>query len=184
MSIVKGGSRSASFSIGVGTIEGRKLSPLQFCIAQANLGKLADARMTGIGLNPPMEAVSAFHAFADGSADGYYDTDSVTMLYSMVCDALMSWPQAMRSAPNDSVRLLLLDMASSIRRGLRSFVDDTRVPVASLGHATAATQVLSEAASTDQYVYKAEAMPSCIHSGSSGHARARADDLAFFCTES
>ena len=155
MSIVKGGSRSACFSIGVGTIEGRKLSPLQFCIAQANLGKLADARMTGIGLNPPMEAVSAFHAFADGSADGYYDTDSATMLYSMVCDALMSWPQAMRSAPNDSVRLLLLDMASSIRRGLRSFVDDTRVPVASLGHATAAIQVLSEAASTDQYVYKA-----------------------------
>jgi len=73
----------------------------------------------------------------------------------MVCDARMSWPQAMRSAPNDSVRLLLLDMASSVRRGLRSFVDDTRVPVASLGHATAAIQVLSEAASTDQYVYKA-----------------------------
>ena len=61
----------------------------------------------------------------------------------------------MSSAPNDSVRLLLLDMASSVRRGLRSFVDDTRVPVPSLGHAAAAIRVLSEPASTDQCIYKA-----------------------------
>ena len=43
MSVVKAGIRSQRFSITVGTVEGRKLSPLQFCLAQANLANHAEA---------------------------------------------------------------------------------------------------------------------------------------------
>ena len=73
MSIVGPGMRSCRFAISVGTVEGRKLSPLQFCLAQANLGKRTQTCLWGVGINPPMEAVTAFHEHQDVSTDGTYD---------------------------------------------------------------------------------------------------------------
>ena len=61
--------RSCRFAISVGTVEGRKLQNL----AQANLGKRAQTCLWGVGINPPMEAVTAFHEHQDVSTDGTYD---------------------------------------------------------------------------------------------------------------
>ena len=153
MSVVRPGMRSRRFTMSVGTVEGRKLSPLQFCLAQANPGKTAQTCLWGVGINQPMEAVTAFHEHQDGSTDGTYDIAVAGCVLDMIHDGTLSWDQAMRSASSDAERLALLDGASTISRALRSFVDDTRVAVASWGQAAVAVDLLERVASEDQYVY-------------------------------
>ena len=62
----------------------------------------------------------------------------------------------MESAPDDTTRLLLLDLASTIRRDPRSFVDDTYCPVGSHGHSVKALEIMADEARTNQYAYRAE----------------------------
>ena len=62
----------------------------------------------------------------------------------------------MQRASSDTVRLILLDAASTVSRGVRSFVDDTRVPIFCHGHVVAALQVLDVQASKEQYRYKSD----------------------------
>ena len=101
-----------------------------------------------------MEAVTAFHEHQDGSTDGTYDTAVADCVLGMVKDGTLTWDEAMQSASSDAARLALLDGASTISRTLRSFVDDTRVAIASWGEAAVAVDVLERVASEDQYVYK------------------------------
>ena len=53
------------------------------------------------------------------------------LLLDMLKDGTLTWDEAMQSASSDAARLALLDGASTISRTLRSFVDDTRVAIAS-----------------------------------------------------
>jgi hypothetical protein len=76
----------------------------------------------------------------------------------LVGDGTLTWDQAMEMASNDTARLLLLDLASTIRQEPRSFVDDTHCPVASQGHAARAIQVMEDVASEEQYCYKSDKM--------------------------
>ena len=46
----------------------------------------------------------------------------------------MTWREAMASAAEDTVCLILLDLSSSVQVGLGMFVDDTRTKVASQGY--------------------------------------------------
>ena len=62
----------------------------------------------------------------------------------------------MQRASSDTVRLILLVAASTVSRGVRSFVDDTRVPIFCHGHVVAALQVLDVQASKEQYRYKSD----------------------------
>ena len=74
----------------VTTSNGRKLSPLQFCLAQANLANHAEACLQGVGINPPMEAVAAYHVHQDGSADGCYDIAVADCVLEMIKDGCLS----------------------------------------------------------------------------------------------
>eukprot|EP00435_Cladocopium_sp_Y103_P075802 s164_g65.t1 len=153
MSVVQGRHRSTWFSSNTGVVEGRKLSPVEFCIGQAVLEEYALVQLWGLGLDPPAEAVAAYHMHKDGSS-GLYDVPLISSLLGMAQSSSLSWSEVMRVAPHDTIRLALLDAASSVRRHVRSFVDDTRVPVASHGHAVAAFKTLEEVASLEQYLYK------------------------------
>eukprot|EP00435_Cladocopium_sp_Y103_P047147 s873_g13.t1 len=72
----------------------------------------------------------------------------------LVQSGYLSWQEGMRTEPNDTIKLALLDAASPLTRHVRSSVDDTRVPVGSHGHAVAAFKVLEEVAALEQYLYK------------------------------
>ena len=87
----------------------------------------------GVGLNPPLEAVAAYHATRTGSSNGAYDVAAAKSVVQMVADG-STWKEAMRLAENDTVRLTALDIASPVRTGVRTFVDDVRVKSASGGH--------------------------------------------------
>ena len=155
MSIVSGCNRSSPFTTKVGVVQGRKLSPLAFCIGQSALESAANEALAGLGMNPPIEAVVAFHANKDGSEDGGYDKHEALRLLGEVQSGLISWSSAMQRASSDTVRLILLDAASTVSRGVRSFVDDTRIPISCHGHAVA-LQVLDGQASKEQYRYKSD----------------------------
>ena len=62
MSVVCHGRRSRWFKTGTGVVEGRRLSPLQFCLGQQRLEPEAMASLTGVGVNPPLHALVAFHS--------------------------------------------------------------------------------------------------------------------------
>ena len=155
LSVVKLGARSKSFSMRVGVVQGRKLSPVEFCVGQKNLEDHASRHLVGVGLNPPKVAVEAYHKHKDGkSADKPYDLNEPARLFGWVSDGVMSWSEAFSSASSDTCRLTLLDLASPVRRSVRSFMDDTRIPVASHGHASCALNVLQNVAALEQYMYK------------------------------
>ena len=126
MSIVSGCNRSSSTKVGV--VHGRKLRPLAFCIGQSALESAANEALVGLGMNPPLEAVVAFHANEDGSEDGDYDKREALHLLGEVQSGLISWSSAMQRASSDTLRLTLLDAASTVSRlswmirGFRSLV--------------------------------------------------------------
>ena len=154
MSVVCHGRRSRWFKTGTGVVEGRRLSPLQFCLGQQRLESEAMASLTGVGVNPPLHALVAFHQHKDSTPLGSYDLDEVHMLFNAVQASLMTWDDAMQRVSCDSVRLALIDVSSPVRRNIRSFVDDTRVPVSSHQHAVAAFALLEKVSSEEQYLYK------------------------------
>ena len=136
MSVVKSAARSKSFSSHVGVVQGRKLSPLEFCIGQQNLEEHAVRNLVGLGVDPPVSAVEAYHQHKDGrSADVLYDLDEPSRLHELVSDGILTWSEAFSRASSDTCRLVLLDLAAPTKRSIRSFMDDTRIPVASHGHA-------------------------------------------------
>jgi hypothetical protein len=140
MSVVCHGRRSRWFKTGTGVVEGRRLSPLQFCLGQQRLESEAMASLTGVGVNPPLHALVAFHKHKDSTPLGSYDLDEVHMLFNAVQASLMTWDDAMQRVSCDSVRFALIDVSSPVRRNIRSFVDNTRVPVSSHQHAVASVQ--------------------------------------------
>ena len=155
MSVVKCGTRSRSFSSHVGVVQGRKLSPLEFCIGQQNLEEHAAQNMVGIGIDPPALAVEAYHRHRDGhSTDAPYDVDEPRHLHNLVLDGILTWSEAFSRASSDTCRLILLDLAAPTKRSIRSFMDDTRIPMASHGHATRAINLLQHVAALEQYMYK------------------------------
>ena len=155
MSVVKCGTRSRSFSSHVGVVQGRKLSPLECCIGQQNLEEHAAQNMVGIGIDPPALAVEAYHRHRDGhSTDAPYDVDEPRHLHNLVLDGILTWSEAFSRASSDTCRLILLDLAAPTKRSIRSFMDDTRIPVASHGHATRAINLLQHEAALEQYMYK------------------------------
>ena len=140
----------------VGFVEGRKMSPLEFCLGHAALEKRFAKYLVGLGLNPPLEAVVAFRSFSDGTSDRPYDLPTADDLYTLVRSGTWTWETVMESAPDDTTRLLLLDLASTIRRDPRSFVDDTYCPVGSHGHSVKALKIMAGEARTNQYAYRDE----------------------------
>jgi len=155
MSVVKCGARSRSFSSQVGVVQGRKLSPLEFCIGQQNLEQHAAQNMVGIGIDPPASAVEAYHRHKDGhSADEPYDLGEPRHLYGLVECGILDWSEAFTRASSDTCRLILLDLAAPTKRSIRSFMDDTRIPVASHGHARRAIDLLQHVVPPEQYMYK------------------------------
>ena len=94
MSVVCHGRRSRWFKTGTGVVEGRRLSPLQFCLGQQRLESEAMASLTGVGVNPPLHALVAFHKHKDSTPLGSYDLDEVHMLFNAVQASLMTWDDA------------------------------------------------------------------------------------------
>ena len=158
MSITTPFGRSQGVSPGVGTVQGRKLSPANFCIGQAVLEEALSRSVVPVGLNPPQCAVAAYIAARDGSMDAPYDLEKAEDLWGLIQAGCLAWAEAMVVAGTDTTRLLLLDIASTITRGARSYVDDTRAPVSSHGHAEAVVRTLADVASKQQYSYKASKM--------------------------
>ena len=58
------------------------------------------------------------------------------MWWTLLNTNLADWETVMASATSDSIRLALLSMASTIRVGARTFVDDDRIKVESRAQAT------------------------------------------------
>ena len=115
-----------------------------------------------VGINPPPEAVAAYHKTKSGTMDAVYDREKAEDLVGLVNQGILSWDAVMDMATDDTTRLFLLDLASSLGRSTRSFVDDTRGPVSSHGHVVAFCHRLGAVASQQQYMHKADRMePRC-----------------------
>jgi hypothetical protein len=151
--IIKETMQSSTFSPRSGVAEGRKNSPPFFCVGQAALSEILQTSSVEVGLNPPMGAVLAFHAHRNGTDDAQYDVDTATDLYDLILDKTMSWDTCMQSAPDDTTRLLLLDLSSTISRGLCMVVDDARSAVNSHGHAVHCLERFEHCANQHQYRY-------------------------------
>ena len=96
MNVVCHGRRSRWFKTGTGVVEARRLSPLQFCLGQQRLESEAMASLTGVGVNPPLHALVAFHKHKASTPLGSYDLDEVHMLFNAVQASLMTWDDAMQ----------------------------------------------------------------------------------------
>eukprot|EP00435_Cladocopium_sp_Y103_P034757 s2453_g9.t1 len=158
MSVAKASQRSKWVKTCIGVVEGRKLSPIHFCLGQQFHEEVAGQHLVGVGLNPPLDAVVdvvAYHKDKDGSDDGKYDVDSARLIFDAVSSGSCGWDSAMQQASSDTTQFILLDLASNLRKSMRSFVDDSGVPVCSHGHAAAAIQFRDTVAAEEQYMYKA-----------------------------
>ena len=136
LSVVKRGLRSRVVQPTSGLVEGRRHSPLQFCISANPIQRAFERGYIGIGLNPPAEAVAEFLRAQDGTADARYDLTTATKLLQLQRTGQATWEEVMARAHNDTTRLVILDLASSLRAGQRMFVDDVRCRIAGHGHAT------------------------------------------------
>ena len=126
------GIASSAFHPGTGMPQGRVLSPIGFCLAQAEKVESIDASPgIGVGLDPPTVALEAYRRFKDGSDADEVDNLEVQAWQSLLAVQPEAWERAMQNASSDAVRLRLLDVASSVRVGARAFVDDSRAKVAS-----------------------------------------------------
>jgi hypothetical protein len=110
-----------------------------------------------------LAATVAYRLHSDGSDDAPYDKELAEDLHALVLTGTMDWDGVMAAAGSDTIRLIILDLASSVRRAPRAFVDDTQDPVAGHGHAVKTIQVLGLAAREDQFEYRAEKMKITAH---------------------
>ena len=85
--------------------------------------------MVGIGINPPVSTVEAYHQHKDGhSADVLCDLDEPRRLHELISDGILTWSEALSRASFDTCRNnILSDLAAPSKRSIRSFMDDTRV---------------------------------------------------------
>ena len=139
--------RSKPYPLGVGMAEGRVLSPPFFAVAASQFEACVDhAGIPGVGLDAPWEAIAAFHECASGED---WELPELHRCRAWVNGALAgqwSWHQAMRDAGNDSNRLAILDLASSVRVRLLQLLDDNRVKASSWGGLVQVADVLQQAA--------------------------------------
>ena len=135
-------SRAINPPVGMG--EGKKLSPLEYClVAASEAEEIDEAPGIGIGLNPPPEAVAAYHKSADNT-DGLLDLDEVEAWMTLI-ESGTAWEEIMPQVSTDTIRLALLSASSSIRVGARVFVDDLRCKVESRGQALFTRGVIRKA---------------------------------------
>ena len=77
--------------------------------------------MVGIGVNPPVSAVEAYHQHKDDhSADVLYDLDESRRLHELVSDGILTWSEACSRASSATCRPVLLDLAAPTKRSIRS----------------------------------------------------------------
>lgn len=156
--VIKGNQRSSFCLPRVGFVEGWKLSPVEFCLGQVPLEQRFERDTVALGLNPPLSAVTAYRLLEDATDDAPYDKEAAEDLYALVQSGDRTWMEVMQAAGDDTTRLIILDLASSVRRAPTSFLDDTQDPVASNVHAIKPVEVLGHAAAEDQCEYRAEKM--------------------------
>ena len=96
--------------------------------------------------------MAAYHATRDGSVGSDYDRAAAEHVVVAVTSGA-TWKQAMSSAANDTVRLTALDLASPVRVGVRTFVDDVRVKCASGGHTRMVVACLEAVARMQRYSF-------------------------------
>ena len=146
VTVVAHGQRSRRFRPKVGMPEGRKLSPILYCVGSAaKLQTAADNSTTGVGLDPCPCALRAYLESRDGTDAPVLDTDEVEQ-WQILQQAGESWATIMNGASSDAVRLALLDSTATVRVGLRAFVDDIRCPVSSRGQCGLVATALQSAA--------------------------------------
>eukprot|EP00435_Cladocopium_sp_Y103_P071309 s2526_g37.t1 len=101
-----------------GVVEGRKLSPVEFCLGQSVLEEVAAEQLWGLGVGPPPDAVAAYHQHKNGSTSAPYHFFATHSLRSLVQSGGLSWDDVMKGSPDDTTRLALLDAFSTLRRGV------------------------------------------------------------------
>ena len=125
MSATKAGVRPKCVKPLVGVVEGRKLSTLKFCIGHAAIDENFDECYCGVGLKPPPIAISESNTCKNNTDDACYDLDKGRALLQLVDAGITDWSTVTAQAGDDTTRLLLLDLSSTVQLGLRTFVDDT-----------------------------------------------------------
>ncbi|CAE8684589.1 unnamed protein product [Polarella glacialis] len=154
ISVVRGGCRSSYVLPKVGVVEGRKLSPVQYCVSGAHMEDALPCSVLAVGVNPPTLAVAAYHCTKDGSSGAVFDPGGAASWAELGAGGDLPWTTIMAQLPSDTMRLAVLDAASSVRVGLRMFVDDSRHTVASHGHAENVAARMDEVAAKRRCAYK------------------------------
>jgi hypothetical protein len=144
VSVVDGDDRSRWVSL-TGLPEGRRNASTFFAIlASAFPRSLAD-RYVGVGLNPPEDAVIAYHMTKEGTTGACPDLAWCRQTVASIRRQEVAWGDAMRAAASDAARLCLLDCASTVEVGLLQYSDDNKVKGSSDGMLDVAVSCLAEA---------------------------------------
>ena len=129
------GFASAVFKPTVGVAQGKKLSPIQYCVStSASASTIANWPGVGIDLNPDAMALTAFHAHRNYTDAQHLDLDEVNQ-WLLLYDIGMKWDDIMASASSDAFRLHLLDRTCTLVSSTRQYIDDRKCKVASRAQA-------------------------------------------------
>ena len=130
---------------GVGVPEGRVTSPMGFSIAASGIPEALQRACIGLGVDPPMDAVIAFHQTKDGTDTCSPQIERCRELAELVKGQYITWSEAMQQAENDSNRLTLLELSSTVQVLVLQLLDDTKIKQPSWGSMQAACTVLGKA---------------------------------------
>ena len=153
--VIRRTSHSREVQLMAGFAEGMKISPGLFCLGHSALEEDWASNGIGVGLDPPAIAVAAYQLTKDGTDDQPFDKATAEEILMLIMSRELDWVEGMKLAANDTMRLLLLDLASTVRQGLRIMLDDTRCGVSSPGHAEISLSQFDDVAYRDQYLYNA-----------------------------
>ena len=131
--VVRKDSKSSPIPASVGIPEGRTLSSACFAAAAKGLGATHIHSYVGLGLSPPLEAITAFLANPGTNDRTIPDISLCTHLFQQRSLGRVCWAQAMRSLLHTSDKLCLLDISSSVKVGISMYLDDTKAKASSWG---------------------------------------------------
>ena len=143
--MVAGHQRSEVAQLVHGEPEGRRSSPLRFAAAASGFHHAFELDAVGVGLDPPRDAVHAYHMERIGEEGTHIESNLVLHALQQVQSG-DSWQDVMRTLPDDSSRLWLLDLASEVRVGLLQYLDDNEVKFSSWASGAVAADSLHKAA--------------------------------------
>jgi len=137
--------KSAPVPSTVGVPEGRTLSSATFAAAAAGLAALPHGSYLGVGLNPPLEAVTSF-LLDQGTNDRLPpNTQLCEQLYEQLQRGHLQWKTLMNKLQHTADKLCMLDIASTVRVGITMYLDDTKAKGSSWGALCGVAEQLTKA---------------------------------------